>query len=299
MAKEPKPRFRKGKGLIAFMTEPEAISMMNGGLPQPGDNLETSRDKYGRATEALRSCNPKPADSRALEVERLDQDYLKQVAATPAFTGAFQGTAWSFKQVEIDNLTSFQMYVDLDYVTELNHALPNRPESLDIAKFCLPTEFPVQTSVNLDVAAQSITFVSHAPNMLITGMGVNPSGPQSPLGAGFNIGANPNYVTVVKYANRLLLKNGYHRLYALRQRGITTSPCVYAETTDFNQTGANRPGFFRKEILMSPRPPVVADFFDETLSAEIKIRPSLHVIRIKAEQFPVPLVDADRLGAEQ
>lgn len=280
------------------MTEPEATSLMNGGLPQPGDDLETYHSKYVKATEALRSSGLKPAEPLVFETDQLPQDYLDQVAGTPAFAGAFQGTTWTFKQVEIDSLTSFQMYVDLDYATEMDRTLPTRPDELDIAKFCLPTAFPVQTSVNIDVVAQSITFVSHAPNMFVTGMGVNPSGPQSPLGAGFNIGANPNYVTVVRFGSRLLLKNGYHRLYVLKQRGITSSPCVYTETADFNQTGANRPGFFQREILMSPRPPNVADFFDETLSAEIKIRPSLHVIRIKAEQFPVPYVDGDRLGAQ-
>src|SRR3989442_5996128 len=110
MNPQSKPRFRRGKGLIAFMTEPEATSMMIGGLPQPGDDMETYHDKYARATEALRSSVPKRADPIAFAIDPLHRDYLDQVSGTPAFTGAFQGTAWTFKQVEIDSLTSFQMY---------------------------------------------------------------------------------------------------------------------------------------------------------------------------------------------
>jgi hypothetical protein len=259
------------------MGENEAIAMMKGGPVQPGEDVEPYRNRYLEAREALETSHNSTLDPTVKDIEPVHQNHLYQVSSTPIFQQSFQGLNWSFKTVEVD------------YVGELERSLPATPDSSSVVKFCLPVSFPVQAGINIDAQSSAITISSNLPHLAVGGLGVNQAGPGMAPNVVFTLGVNANYVQVVKYQGRHFLKNGYHRAYALKDKGITAVPCVYAEVSDYALTGANRPGFFSRETIMSERPPTMLDFFDNTVSADIKIQPTMNVIRIKAEQYPVPI----------
>ena len=48
---------------------------------------------------------------------------------------------------------------------------------------------------------------------------------------GLVVGFSSNYLNVVAAEGRLVLNNGYHRVYALRERGVTHVPCVMQRVT--------------------------------------------------------------------
>lgn len=281
--------FRRGRGLIAFMDESEATSMMRAAQLVSLSIEREFQEKHAIAVKSLRNSEAPNLDASVTPIGPTNQAYLYQVSSTPGFTQAFLGQSWSFCEVEIDKLLCFQKYVDIEYVNELSSGLPSKPDELTLLRYCFPAAAQVPASINVDPVGTAITVTSHLPNIQLANFGLNQPFPGGPTSAVFTFGANVNYVQVVKYEGRYILKNGYHRVYTLRQKGMTATPCVYAEASNFDQTGANRPGFFSRELLLSSRPPVFADFFDTNLSSDVKIQPMLHVLKMRAERFDVPL----------
>jgi hypothetical protein len=288
---------KTGRGLVAFMPEPEAVAMMMGRPVQQNGSFEPFHTKYIQSVEALKASTKTIPNPSINDIEPDYQTYLHQVSSTPAFQQAFQGLNWSFKIVEIDKLVCYQRWVDLDYVAELSGNLGSSPDPLTVLKFCIPPSFPMQASISAEPHSGSITISSNSPNLSVTGLSFGQAVPESPATVVFTLGVNANYVQVVKYKDRFIVKNGHHRLYTLRHLGITTTPCVYSEISDYALSGGDRPGFFSREIVLSSRPPSMTDFFDNSLAADIRIQPTMNVIRIKAEQFPVS-IPPDDLNAE-
>ena len=285
MQQQQRKNLRRGRGLIAFMQEAEAVQMMS--LGEPG-SVDECRAKYSSAVEALKSPITIPG-TYVTGIGSEFNTYLNQVSSTPIFQQAFQGSNSEFKIVEIDNLTCYQRQVDLDYVGELQDGLSENLDPLSILKFCLPVTFPIKAAISAEPQSGAITIASQSPNVSVSGLSFGQSSPNAPPSAVFTLGVNANYVQVVRFQGRYIVKNGHHRLYALRALGQTTSPCVYSEIIDYSLTGGDRPGFFSRDTVLSQRPPRMADFFDDEVSANIKIQPTLNVIRIKAEQFPTPV----------
>ncbi len=67
-------------------------------------------------------------------------------------------------------------------------------------------------------------------------------------------------MSVVAYQGIYMIKNGYHRAYALLKGGHKSFPCTLLRTDNYNATGAAGPGFFSIDVIMSDRSPLLSDF---------------------------------------
>ncbi len=85
------------------------------------------------------------------------------------------------------------------------------------------------------------------------------------------------------------IRDGYHRLCGLIALGATVVPCIHIKARTFEETGAARPGFFGYEVLYSDRPPQLRDFLDDRQSLEVTTAAVRKVVRIRAEEFVVPV----------
>jgi hypothetical protein len=93
------------------------------------------------------------------------------------------------------------------------------------------------------------------------------------------------YMQVAHYNGRTFLRDGYHRAAGLLRAGIFEVPCVYIEAREFGEVGADPAMMLSYETLFGDRPPSVADFWDDTVAAEVE-QPSIRrVVRITGEQF--------------
>jgi hypothetical protein len=72
-------------------------------------------------------------------------------------------------------------------------------------------------------------------------------------------------VTVVRFQGRHYLRNGYHRVAGLVQAGVTTVPAVVTDTDTFENMVVGDGGF-GGEVATWRVPPVMTDFWDETVS---------------------------------
>jgi hypothetical protein len=225
-------------------------------------------------------------------------DYLAGIRKNPAFAKTFANLPISFAEVEIDKLVAGQRIVHLHWVQKIKEK--GAPESLPA--FCLE---PGQDSTPITIARTAntaFTASSHNPNMRFLGvherayeanvLGHHPGG-QPVHAIVLLLGYGISTVNVYRVGRRLILGNGFHRLYALRSLGVTHAPVVVQEVTypklEMPATIGDVPS---ERLVSTPRPGLLRDFFDNRLTCEITQKPFIKTMQVawgNNEAFvPVP-----------
>lgn len=110
---------------------------------------------------------------------------------------------------------------------------------------------------------------------------------------GISVGFGSNFLSAIQSDHRVVLHNGHHRAYALRDLGHTHAPCIVETVTRQDELNAvasrsitETPAFY----FNSPRPPLLKDFFDPVICRRYRVRKSMHVVEISFEvrSFEVP-----------
>jgi hypothetical protein len=284
--------------LLAWMNENDAVSVLLGRQPRPGDDVKRLRRVWREARAAL--------TQRALYrqstplLSRLPAKWKKQAAEfqeRPDVIAAFHGMNWTLGMVDLRTVISFQWFVsDQDAVQRAQGVLADDRDSL--FSFCLPARGRELTVAGtIDELNHAITFSSRNPNLRI-GLPVmadvqvarDPGEPaKTEKFLGFPVHFGWPFLMVVEHNGRLLLSDGYHRSYGLLRRSIHAVPCVFVRTADFSETGATRPGLIPYKTLFGDRPPMVSDFLDESVAKEANRASELNLIRVTAAEFVVQL----------
>lgn len=108
---------------------------------------------------------------------------------------------------------------------------------------------------------------------------------------GLAIGYGSNFLNVLHVENRLVLGNGSHRAYALRDLGITEIPCLVQRVTRRDELELVASGDLATtpdRYLKSARPPMLRDYFDLELRKIVPVYRKKRVVRI---QFGVEQTD--------
>jgi hypothetical protein len=214
-------------------------------------------------------------------------DYLRNVRKNPAFAKTFANYPISFEYVEIDKLVAGQRTVHLDWVGEL--IKKGRPDN--IAEFCLD---PGQDSTPITIARSgntAFTASSRNPSMRFLGVFENPFQDDGVLG--HHPGGQPAHAIVLllgygistinayRVNRRLILGNGFHRLYALKALGLTHAPAVVQRVTHPQLEMPAVLGELPREHLVNTiRPGLMKDFFDERLVCEITQKSFIKTIQV-------------------
>ena len=100
---------------------------------------------------------------------------------------------------------------------------------------------------------------------------------------------NTNMVKIEDAAGddgRLLLKNGYHRAYAMRDIGITHAPCIVQTVASRDELGIAVNSDVARDLdfyFASARPPILKDFFDPKIRRIHQVYKTLKMIEIEFE----------------
>jgi hypothetical protein len=135
---------------------------------------------------------------------------------------------------------------------------------------CLPADVE-------DVPINGLTW--HKVGELVTGVTLTSSGmstrlyrhpqflpdPQQKLlgFVGLFVGIGSPLIQVAKFEGRYYLKNGYHRVYALRKAGTVHIPCILLEANSEADIGLTEPGFLPMSVLKSNNPPTMGHFTND------------------------------------
>lgn len=198
------------------------------------------------------------------------------VQRDPIFVRSFSLVPVQIALVELDRLVVFQKSINLRYVKELQDSIDPRPSPTQIFRMCLPYDHPVPPVRMSRTGPGTFTFQSDSndfrfldsvvlsPDKIV---GYQVQGVASHFVV-LPVGHGSNYLNAIHAQGRLVLNNGSHRAYALRDLGITHVPCLIQEVTRVEELSVVALGPLSDEAdryLVAPRPPVLKDYFDDRL----------------------------------
>jgi hypothetical protein len=208
--------------------------------------------------------------------------------ADPIFLNSFSNYPVSFEEVEIDKLVACQRTVHVEYVEQVREKFERSGQ--DLIDFCL---IPGQDTTPVVVgrtAANAFTASSDNPGLRFLGVSEEPYRPslatRTPAGQPIHafviiLGYGGSTVNAYRVGHRLILNNGFHRLYALRSLGLTHVPVVVQQIThpevELPAVLAELP---REYLTGNPRPALLKDFLDGRLMCMVSQRGFIKSVQV-------------------
>jgi hypothetical protein len=225
------------------------------------------------------------------------QDALAGIEAHRVFQHAFTGIPAEFGIVELDRLVVRQTTINLAQVQRIKErfrsidglpsgapfaVLPRRVQEL-VLQTCFPLERETMPhGVSRDKCG---TFVFTSDSNDLRVLATRTFSPEDVDGCdvdgavvavvGVVIGYGSNYLNAIATSGRLVLHNGTHRAYALRELGFTHVPCIIQKPRTDAELLSIAPRALRQNAdlyLKEPRPPVFKDYFDPRLRKLLPLR---------------------------
>lgn len=241
----------------------------------------------------------------SISIQPVDPKYSAKLAAIKEdrrFGQTFSQLPTGFQTIEIDKLIACQTAVTLDYTEKLIGEFPNDLTFETLIDICLSLDKTVPDVSEMLINENSIIYSSENTDFRFLGAIQKPLEQvdlQSSSTGGiptrgllllFGYGGSP--INVLRVGNRVFLNNGFHRVYALRKKGITHIPVAVQQVAnvalEFPPTYQNIP---REYLLQAQRLPTMRDYFDAQLSIDLKAKARRRGIKVVwiSEPIDVPL----------
>lgn len=215
---------------------------------------------------------------------------LQEIASDRLFQTSFSSLPTTFKVVEIDKLVAPQRDVNLDYVDELRTRVTGTTIQ-ELLEFCVGPNLAPPEWKTLQTAGNQLIFTSKSLDLRFLGGFRKPLGdddiavahqggqPVEAIALLMGFGAAP--INVYHVGTRVVLSNGFHRVVAMRSEGITHIPVVVQEVA---RPAIEFPdhylGLSRAYLLEDPRPVLLKDFFDGSLTLELRMTPRRKTVKL-------------------
>ncbi len=260
----------------------------------PGDLADMWRDA-AEVFHGLQTAEAGAADKPDIRpLSKTLQKHVDRLVKLDSFAQTFSSVPVAFGMVELDKLVVCQQHVGRASVDRMVDRLPRPLSDTDLASVCLPLTAAPASFRLAHRDEDRFVFVSdtHDARFLgtqvlapgaIQGLKVN-GHPQAVVALA--VGFTTNVLNVVRYGQRVVLNNGYHRALALRELGVTHAPCLIQVCSHWEDVGLagsgemyhNGPVYFS-----SARPPLLRDFADARLVRPFATRKLTREIRLKYE----------------
>ncbi len=283
---------RKGRSLAGYLPRDQGVNLLvQGPMAEGTPDPEAAAIQWERVAQAVRDRDPVEISDPLLPLPPQVTALADSFAARPDIQSTFAQHNWTVALADLtQSILSYQVLVQTDDALDrTRHLDANDLEAL--FQFCLPGQEAAQVQGGFDPTQNAFTATSLNPNLRLAGFQVvtPPNGGPTNNVIGFTLSLGSNQVQLVEYRGRWMVRDGYHRLYGLLARGITTVPCIAIRARSLDETGAGRPGFFNYETLYSERPPLLSDFLSDHYSVETWTQAVRKIVRIQAQEFVVPI----------
>jgi hypothetical protein len=224
------------------------------------------------------------------------------VLADPMVQRAFSIVPVKIGIVELDRLVVWQKHINLSHVGRLTDALGPAPSEEDVFNLCLPLDRRLDPpTVAGPVAPNTWAFACDSNDFRVLDaklidantlddLAIN-GAPTYVVAAVLGFGSN--MLGAIQADGRLVLNNGSHRAYALRESGLTHVPCLIQVVTRRDELAVIGSGDLATNpdaYLTAPRPPVLRDYFDDKLRVVAPVPRKQRQVRVQLsfEQVDVP-----------
>jgi hypothetical protein len=226
---------------------------------------------------------------------------LDEFAADPLFQKTFQTLPWSFALVEADKLIAPQRTVKLNYVGRLTASFPGKPTLEDLVEICLSPTRKMDPIQHLELGANAHVFSSPNSDIRLLGSFLKKLSredlqyammgglPAAAIITFLGYGGSP--VNVLQAGSRVVLNNGFHRVFALRSLGVKKIPVVLQEVRNVDLEFPPAVAGLPKEYLLgAPRPVMIKDFFEEDFAITLRVQERIRqvTIGVNCSQHDVP-----------
>ncbi len=249
-----------------------------------------------RATEPDRADRQRP-DNLPSNWRRL----VPNVEADPVFRAAFAEGDCQISVVDLDRVVVSQKLVCLDHVRRLRSDLGPKPAPDALFRFCLPYDRAAIEHRASRIGDEEFAFVSKSSDLRFLDAtllrpeqvtGYQATGPVAGIIA-LVVGYGSNYLNVLDVDGRMILNNGHHRACALWEAGLRKVPCVVQTIAHPDELEVHAPRAVQRNpafYLTDPRPPLLGDYFDPTLSRRVPIALTTKQVRVRytIEELDMP-----------
>jgi hypothetical protein len=216
---------------------------------------------------------------------------LNELAGDALFQKTFSGVPTGFALVEIDKLVAPQRTVNLEYVDRLINRYPSAPTLRNLLDICISLKRDVDPIQHLEIGPNTHIFSSPNSDIRFLGAFVKDLNggdlsyaelgglPAAAIIAFVGYGTAP--VNVLSARGRIILNNGFHRVFALRSLGVTKIPVVVQQINnpqlEFPPQVADLP---KEYLLTHPRPVLIRDFFETDFATTLKVRDRIKTVTV-------------------
>ncbi len=259
--------------------------------PSSGELIEEWQ-AANRIVRALDKVEAGIADKPSIQPVDPENKLLLEFLQAPLVRHSFNTVPTEVAYIELDQLVVYQHHIDLTFVQKLKNRLGQSPSEEEIFGTCLPcrpSSPPVKWS---RTHRNTFVFMSPSDDMRFLGsMSLEPENitdyppPGNLAGVvGLAVGFGSNFLNAIYAEKRLILNNGSHRAYALRDLGITRVPCIVQHISSRDELSVlastaitDAPNFY----LQDPRPMMLKDYFDPRLRKVMPVHRRLRQVTVK------------------
>lgn len=230
------------------------------------------------------------------------QALAQRVLNDPVFKKAYRFVPTEIAVIELDRLVVFQKFINLGFVEALKQSLPRNPSEEDVAQLALGLDRPLPVARLMQTAGNIYSFISPSNDFrFLEGAIVEPKQVTGFTSTGrpvacivLAVGFGSNYLNAIHVEGRLVLNNGSHRAYALRELGIARVPALIQRVSRRDELEVVCGGDLQQNpdrYLKAPRPPLLKDYFDQSLRKVVPVPRKNRFVRVQfgAEQSDVPV----------
>lgn len=265
--------------------------------------LAESWRKANDHVQELRKAEPEYANAPTIaDLPEHLRSLGEQVLADPIVQRSYSLVPVRIGVVELDKLVVFQKHINLAHVARLRDQLGDEPTEEHVFGLCLPIDRQLDPQTRAGIVGPNTwAFGSESMDfrVLETKLIDDPSSfDLVTTGAATHVvaavlGYGPNMFSAVHAEDRLVLNNGSHRAYALRDAGITHAPCLIQEVSRRDELEVIAGGDLTSNAdsyLTAPRPPVLRDYFDDKLRVLAPVVPKQRQVQVQVSfgQVDVP-----------
>lgn len=233
-----------------------------------------------RANVAARATFVPPSNVESALPEALAA-HVAALQADPA-VAKFLANGGRVAMVDLRTICAVQHHVlsasALERVASVAHGDP-----LCLAALTIPLPVNAALPAQYDPLRKTWILNSPNPNLQITSLFGGPV-PDGRIVFGFSVDAPISRLSVAAYRGRYILRDGYHRAHGLLSRGIHAVPALVTDVATIGELGIPTE-LLGEAVYLGARPPLLPDYADDAVSADIRVPFTQKMIVIQGIEF--------------